>query len=439
MDIYLTSLPLQLTAVILIILTAVLSYFRPRFIALLVPIILPFYLVKIYFRPGSHNLVIPTNLMEILLFLFLIINFPLVIRGFKLVLGKYLGKYFVFSVLLFLLAVVISTIYAINLRGALGAAKSWFFLPVGLFFVLLPLLKNSRFRQKFLYSIAFSGIIVTLVGAVFLLENVFTYDGRLTGPYLSPNHLAMALVPGILALFSLIISPSNSRNKAIFYVLMLFELIALYFTYSYGAWLALLAAASLTIIQVNRQNIFTKKLLPYYLITALFLVIIGLSQLSNPKLQHILNGDYYSSLHSRLMIWNSALLISRDHLFTGIGADNFQQAYLDCQKRFTEPYIEWSAPQPHNIFLALQTQLGILGIISFLSLLIFTFLRLRGNSIDPLKFFSISYLSYIIFHGLVDTPYFKNDLALIFWISLAIIWTEKNSLKKNSKNSIAKF
>jgi O-antigen ligase len=492
MDIFLTSLPLQILVTILVIFTAVLAYFRPPFVALLIPIVLPFYLVKIYFRPqsllnfssyflpqyseapvirpdtGTHNLVIPTNLLEILLIIFLLINIPLIIRGFKLVLGKSQGKYFLTPVLLLLLAVVLSTIDAINLRVALGAAKSWFFLPVLLFFALLPLLKNSKFRQYYLYSIAFSGITVSITSTFFLLENIFTYDGRLTGLYLSPNHLAMALVPGIIALIVLlntrpvilsarpvilsarpvILSARpvilSAAKDLLPPILLLLELIILYFTYSYGAWLALIVSTLVVILSARfvilnaAKDLFSnKKRLSFYLITALILVIIGFSQLNNPKLTHILNGDYYSSLHSRLMIWNSALLISRDHFLSGIGTDNFQQAYLDYQKYFPEPYLEWSAPQPHNIFLAFQTQLGILGLISFMLIVAFTLrsVILSAHSVilsaakDLTGLWALAYLTYFVLHGLVDTPYMKNDLAILFWLALAVIWAAESTHK----------
>ena len=32
-----------------------------------------------------------------------------------------------------------------------------------------------------------------------------------------------------------------------------------------------------------------------------------------------------------------------------------------------------------------------------------------------------SLFSVIIIHGIVDVPYFKNDLAIIFWVLLAIL------------------
>jgi len=460
MEIYLTSPPLQLLAVILILFSTILSYFRPRFIVLLIPIVLPLYLVKIYFRPqaifnfqsyfspefsqtpvirpdlGSHNLIFPTNLLEILLIFFLLLNIPLIIRGFKLVYQKYPGKYFLISLFTLIMAVITSTIYAINLRVALGAAKSWFFLPILLFFALLPLLKDREFRQKLLYSFVISGAVIIFMNVLYFFENTFTYDGRLSGIFLSPNHLAMALIPGILASIMLIkeqglfSSESFKLLPNVHYKyhlslagLLLLELYFLYKTYSYGAWLALVAAFLL--IAVGVKNLANKW--PYYLIALAYLVFAGVSQLGNPKLQHLVNGDYYSSLHSRLMIWDSALLISRDHWLAGIGADNFQQAYLDYQKRFTEPYLEWSAPQPHNVFLAFQTQLGTLGLLAFISLLILTFKSSYGVKKDPLTLWALAYLAYFVFHGLVDTPYMKNDLAILFWLALAACWTGKST------------
>ena len=290
-----------------------------------------------------------------------------------------------------------------------------------------------------LYSLIISGVLLVFMNVLFYLENILTYDGRLSGIFLSPNHLAMALVPGILALIVLIRRGVTGNEKletnitcslATRYSLLitgLLELIILYFTYSYGAWLALIAAAGLIIFIEKGQAAFSKKSLPYYLITALILGLLCISQLNNPKLQHILSGDYYSSLHSRLMIWQSALLISQDHWLTGVGADNFQQAYLSYQSRFSEPYLEWSAPQPHNIFLGFQTQLGVLGLIGFISIIFFTTRSVKAHKYDLLTLWALAYLVYFVTHGLIDTPYMKNDLAILFWLALATIWAAKST------------
>ena len=46
----------------------------------------------------------------------------------------------------------------------------------------------------------------------------------------------------------------------------------------------------------------------------------------------------------------------------------------------------------------------------------------------------MSSLIVIIIHGLVDVPYFKNDLSVIFWIFLALIGLLNLNQKFGSKN-----
>jgi putative inorganic carbon (HCO3(-)) transporter len=235
--------------------------------------------------------------------------------------------------------------------------------------------------------------------------------------------------------------PARQGSRKILYLLLLaLELLLLYLTYSYGTWISIIVASLLTVIlnffchperaQRAEGSLSIKRLLLIIIFGAL-----ALSQYNNPKLQHIVNSDYYSSLHSRIMIWQSALLVSRDHWLTGVGAGNFQQAYLDYQSRFPEPYIEWAVPQPHNIFLAFLTQLGIIGLISFILIVLLTLFivipakagiqksNFKLRITDPLTLWATAYLVYLIVHGLVDTPYFKNDLAILFWLALAIIWS----------------
>jgi len=563
MDIYLTSLLIQLLILLIIILFALLSLKKPRLAALIFPVILPFYLVKLFIRPASlfssdflnslftpeyrqapvirpnfgtpGEFVIPTNLLEVLIIIFLVVNAPLILHGVKSLwnknssskptepchpepvsgsssylicrfrnkFGMTISRWLLVSIIFLLLSTLASAFLGINARVALGVAKSWFFLPVLLFFALLPFLRSAKFRLRLLTSLALGGVLIALINLPFAFGGAYTYDGRLAGIFLSPNHLAMALVPGILALVIIALNhesrimnhegflaflsssgklrfigaltrgsrrrPRESVGKIFVVLSLAIELITLYLTYSYGTWIALFAAMSFLIykkytspvsppqmrrgkegeVDAEGTNV-TKKSLPYYLpvrqaglITVLLLLLLFATQYNNPKLQHIINSDYYSSLHSRIMIWNSALAISRDHWLFGIGGGNFQQAYLDYAQKFPEPYIEWAAPMPHNIFLAFLVQLGIVGLVSFCALLVLTFGRIwnlesgilnldsKFKFQDSMYLWSLAYLIYLIIHGLIDTPYWKNDLAILFWLALAAIWSVKTSSKYN--------
>jgi len=147
------------------------------------------------------------------------------------------------------------------------------------------------------------------------------------------------------------------------------------------------------------------------------------TQANNPKLSKLTAPR--SSLESRITIWHSASRILKDNPIFGIGQGNFQDKYLEYQKYFP-PYLEWAVPQPHNLYLAFWLESGILGISGFLLIIIVWIknitseIKNQKNSRTLLAATLLSIILYILIHGLVDTPYWKNDLSVIFWIIFSL-------------------
>ena len=80
---------------------------------------------------------------------------------------------------------------------------------------------------------------------------------------------------------------------------------------------------------------------------------------------------------------------------------------------------------PHNIFLMFWLSAGLLGLVSFLWLIAMLFsIVFRISTDDGRKRLGVicaTMLLAILVHGLVDTPIWKNDLALQFWMIAGII------------------
>jgi O-antigen ligase len=231
-----------------------------------------------------------------------------------------------------------------------------------------------------------------------------TYDGRLQAFYNSPNYLAMYLAPAIvigLILFS---------NWPKFYGITLGIIgLALYLTFSYAAWIALLLSL-IVILVFNNQ--FPKKIIWIFSLIILAFIFF---QIRGKKVINLFENHPRSSWTSRIIIWQSARKILSDHWLLGIGPGNFQDQYLEYQKHFT-PYLEWAVPQPHNLYLAFWLQTGLIGLIGFLSLLYIWFRQFFSQKPSRLAWIGLGIIFYILLHGLVDTSYFKNDLAIIFWM-----------------------
>jgi O-antigen ligase len=137
-------------------------------------------------------------------------------------------------------------------------------------------------------------------------------------------------------------------------------------------------------------------------------------------------GEVHNSLASRVMIWNASREMIIDSPIVGIGSGNFQEAYLRYQQRFPQ-YLEWAVPHPHNILLALWLNTGIFGLIGFL---IVSYVAVReavrtlqkgrpafGNALPALV---LSFFAAFFVNGMADTPYFKNDFSIFFWIFVVL-------------------
>ena len=79
---------------------------------------------------------------------------------------------------------------------------------------------------------------------------------------------------------------------------------------------------------------------------------------------------------------------------------------------------------PHNILLNIWSETGLLGLIAFSCILI-TWVR-RGSGPRTTDLI-LPILTALLVHGLVDVPYFKNDLAVAFWLFVLITTSLKDA------------
>jgi O-antigen ligase len=95
------------------------------------------------------------------------------------------------------------------------------------------------------------------------------------------------------------------------------------------------------------------------------------------RFRTILTSDFSSIDGGRLMIWGITLEMIRDHFITGVGAGNFtirMHEYLGRPGQdFSDKITNWS--QPHNDFLWVFAEKGILGGLLFAGLFVLAFVR----------------------------------------------------------------
>jgi O-antigen ligase len=363
----------------------------------------------------------------------------LINRGYRNLSIIFKERLLVWGIILLMLGVSIATIFSWDLRTSAGIWKAWFVDAVLFFIVFATTIKLEEIKKVFLTSI-FSGFVITIISLAYLIQGNLNFQGRLQGIFNSPNYLAMYLaVPLILSLWlSLRISTKNyfpedtgqrpsaalrsfsaspltmrlGLRKVFLVSSFLFLGIGLVFTKSYGVWLGILSALVFGILvylyRKNRKNLF------------FLFVFLGFALIFVLGLLKIQSLEGLESFDARFVIWLQALKAFQDNFPIGIGPGTFENYF--------PLYPKWGVPQPHNIFLAFLLQTGIVGFIGFVLVLIWFFRTGLKNfqfSIYNLQsIFNLQLLMvmvYILAHGLVDTTYWKNDLAIIFWTLIGIM------------------
>lgn len=404
----------------------------------LVGLIIPLYVIRFQIFG------IPTNVLEIAIGLVFII-FLFQFRDYKSIFkpdNYWNRKSLVFGSLLLLasLGVFVSE----ELRSSLGVWKAYFALPILLICMLSQI--KSKYYISLIRGIIGSGVVVAIITIAQVV--VLGLDGsfRPTALYALgldqavsqggfANYIAMYLVP----IFVLSLSRRNIPVELRWFVVTVL-LIGIISTQSYAGIFALLGVFviwTLTRIFVsykNKQNLITAPVLKKYLIPIIMALIILLSlfgfwQFNTPKFQNLLDMDNRNSITTRIQIWDTSITMIKANPILGIGLADFQRVYSEIiPEKYFPPY-EWLVPEPHNLYFAFWLHLGLAGIIWLIYILRHTILKLieaiKSNKWES-YWLSLSLLS-IYIYGILDTPFWKNDLALLFIVILYGILEERKT------------
>jgi O-antigen ligase len=148
-------------------------------------------------------------------------------------------------------------------------------------------------------------------------------------------------------------------------------------------------------------------------------------------------GPAGGSATVRLLFWREALALVGQHPL-GVGLDQFFYYHHPAYGRsLIDPTLantqERDARQPHNLILELWLNLGPLGLLAFAWLLARGLRRARAPTSAPeqaLAHGALVALVAALAHGTVDAFYFWPDLAIAFWLLLALVETRPITLSK---------
>jgi O-antigen ligase len=314
---------------------------------------------------------------------------------------------------LILVGLVVGVIVSGDLRLSLGIVKGWFLGPI-LFYGAATSILSSVTALELVPLLMLSTLPISIAALVQVVAGHFlTIDGRASAWFASANYLSLYLVP-ILLLGSITIFERWYKSAwFLFWVVTIPGLLAVYFSYSYGGWLAL--ASGLVVIGLWRFRTRWQ----FWLISLGALAVAGFTQLSTERVAQMLDFKTQSSASVRFQVWATDWLMVKEYWLTGIGLGQYPTRYSEFANRLFHPPLEPGMLHAHNLYLQSIINLGALGLLGLIGLIVTFFGWVRRCSAvvaAPL----IAAMTAILVHGLVDTPYWKNDLSMLFWTILVI-------------------
>ncbi len=380
--------------------------------------LLPTYLIRLEFFG------LPTTLLEVL-FVGLLLGF--IILNFSSRSDIYLkiqqlfeqNKLFIIGLLLFLTGATISLFISSNSLSALGEWKAFYLEPIIFGFILYLSVKDREDLNTIITGLVMGAIITSLLAIYqrftgFIVpyafwENANTY--RVTAWYGFPNAVSLYLAPIIP--FTIYIMYELTKKKIISLLLALLLLLAIIFSKSTGAIIAIIT----TLVFLLIINTATRRKVIISIVISLT-ILLSVPQMEQVR-QEIFFGDRSGQI--RLAIWSETRDFLRDNPIFGAGLSSYGEKIIPYHRTVNGEGIE-IFHHPHNIFLTMWVNLGLIGLLGFIIIILSTFRICLSNRETLAKIFLASLLILII-HGLVDSPYIKNDLSLLFWFIIITPYT----------------
>jgi O-antigen ligase len=450
---------------------------------ILLPFALPLYVVRFSVGP------LPTTVLEVYLLVLMVTwlisivkrrtsnverGWIVGVRSSLFEVRNSIGIWF-WPLIVWLAVTLVAVFVAQDSLAAFGHWRAFMLEPVLVFFVLLnppqsPFIKGDAKQQPILDKggvwggLFLSIAILTIILGVYAIFQYVTGWGipspwdvaearRATGIFGYPNGLSLFIVPFGIVSFIKLMDVTNYESaritngiikfqSTVFLIATVSAGIATTLAKSMGGILAFGVGVVLTLI------VYKKTRLIGIVLTVLGVLGAGLvawniygTELHPQTIEDSLASSKKWSSSVRVIIWKESFEIIKDNPIFGTGLRSFKTAIL--------PYHEatWmeTFPHPHNILLMLWIETGLAGLLAFLWL-IGTWVRVvhrtsyivqkNGNETKELdevrstKYENLVWivpLVVILVHGMVDMPYFKNDLAIQFFLLAALATTIKRN------------
>lgn len=389
------------------------------------PALLPAYLLRFKIGP------LPTTALEIILLALILIvtvyDRTLWIEGWRAIRTWRVvcGAWFIVTAL--------AIFVAPDHIAALGLWRAYILEPLVYFVLLAACLKTEKDRQQVEYALIASAVFVSAWALFQFVTNIGiphpwgTLDWtvrRATGPFPYPNALALYCAPIAALCVGLFMSARKGEATPRPYILGFISAFV-------GTLLAKSAGGvGAVLICLLIAGLAKKTMRKWTLIACIVAITITVitPQIRTPLVKLVTFSGWSGQV--RQWMWKDTWRMIKDRPLQGAGLGAYPTVFAPYHSKANAIEI---FQYPHNILLNFWSETGLLGVVAF-GWICVIWVRV-ASGYKPTRLLTYLPLLAILIHGLVDVPYFKNDLAVLFWV-LAAVATLQSTLSSRATRDI---
>ena len=333
---------------------------------------------------------------------------------------------------------LLSTFYALEKTLAL-AESARFLTYVFIFFVIKYEFNSAKLVKNLLKCYIFTATLLSIFGIIqfftrigldkkFVVHYSSGYSVvKIAATMFNPNAYSAFLILIIFPVIMLTIYEKNKKIKIMYGLISILLFINIIMTYSRNAQLGVCLGAMVLCVIYS-----------YKLIIAFG--GIGVFTLFMPSvLDRVQDLQNAAQNASRIKLWKTAIMMIKEHPILGVGNGNFISRYNEYVSKYRGlSYNSYKRYPAHNSYLKVESELGIVGIVSFLAVLVTSLFRVKKlfTTTDD-KFIKAFYMGAFasmiafFFMNISDNLFFVPMATTYFWFLIATAESLLNSSEIN--------
>lgn len=352
------------------------------------------------------------------------------------------------ALVMIIITVAISILFCFMIRTPLRIFIDSILFPTIFFVFAKYVIKEEQFFRKMYVAASILVIILGFVGVIEILLNLDLFNtvltserGRANGPFTYAEYYGMVLTYLSIIILSMREYYKEALKKdRVGSIALIAGVIGITLSLTRGIWLSFFSGIMVFYIYIKKSIIFIILIL---MIGVIFLI--GLDRIFDTS------STFYQSrlanmttIYARIATYKSALKMISNNILVGVGYGAYTEAYerkIQDYQQFHNGVV--SVRQPHNTYLAVLAETGIIGFIPFLSFFICIISvgkAMFSRNIDrryryyaaAVICIAIAYLVDGVGHDLVHNIGYPNKIFFFFVGMLSGLY-DKTMIKKNTR------